>query len=85
VFENRVLRRIFGTNRDEVTGGWRKLHNDELHNLYSSPSIITRRMIKSRMRWAGYVARMRAKGNAYRILLVKPKGTNHCEDPNAGG
>jgi hypothetical protein len=52
VFENRVLRRIFGPKRDEVTGGWRKLHNEEVHNLYSSPSMI--RMIKSRrMRWEG--------------------------------
>jgi hypothetical protein len=57
VFENRVLRRIFGPKRDEVTGGWRNLHNEELHNLYSSPSII--RMIKSRrIRWEGHVAPM---------------------------
>jgi hypothetical protein len=55
VFENRVLRRICGPKRDEVMGGWRKLHNEELHNLYYSPSII--RMIKSRrMRWAAYIA-----------------------------
>jgi hypothetical protein len=60
VFENRVLRRIFGPKRDEVTGGWRKLHNEELHNLYPSPSII--RMMKSRrMRWAEYVTRMGKK------------------------
>jgi len=57
VFENSALRRIFGPKRDEVTGEWRTSHNEELHDLYSSPSIV--RMIKSRrMRWAGYVARM---------------------------
>jgi hypothetical protein len=60
VFQNKVLRRIFGPKRDDVTGGWRKLHNEELNYLYSSPSII--RMIKSRrMRWAEYVARMGVK------------------------
>jgi hypothetical protein len=73
VFENRVLRRIFGLKRDEVTGNWRKLHNEELHDLYSSPNII--RMIKSRrMKRAGYVARMREKRNAYRRLVGKPEG-----------
>jgi hypothetical protein len=64
VFENRVLRRIFGPKRDEVTGEWRKLHNEELHDLYCSPSII--RIIKSkRMRWEGHVARMGEKRSAY--------------------
>jgi hypothetical protein len=73
VFENRVLRRIFEPKRDEMAGGMRKLHSEELHNLYYSSSMI--KMIKSRrIRWSGRVARMGEKNNAYRILVGKPEG-----------
>jgi hypothetical protein len=73
VFENRVVRRIFGPKRNEVTEELRKLHNEELHYLYSSPNII--RIIKARrMRWAGLIARMGEKRIAYRLLVEKPEG-----------
>jgi hypothetical protein len=75
-----VLRRIFGPKRDEVTGGWRKLHDEELHNLYSSPSII-RKMKSRRMIWAGHVARMREKRNACTILVAKPEGKRSLGRP----
>jgi hypothetical protein len=79
VFENRVLR-IFRPKRDEVTGGWGRLHNEEVQSLHSSLSIIG--MVKSRrMRWAGHVARMGEKRNAYRILAGKPEGNRPLGRP----
>jgi hypothetical protein len=79
-FVNRVLRRIFGPKRDEVTGEWRKLHNKQLRDLYSSPSIIG--IIKSkRIRWAGHIARMGEKRNAYRLLVGKLEGTRLLKRP----
>jgi hypothetical protein len=80
VFENRVLRRIFGPKREEVAGGWRRLHNEELHNLYDSANVI--RVIKwRRMRWMGEVARVEEMRNAYSILVGKPEGKRSLGRP----
>ena len=72
VFENKVFRKIFGAKKDEITGEWTKLHNAELHALYSSPNII-RNLKSRRLRWAGHVERMEQSRNAYRVLVGKPE------------
>jgi hypothetical protein len=84
VFENSLLTRIFGPKRNEVTGGWRKLQNEELNNLYSSPNII--RMIKlRRRRWAGHVARMGETRNACGILVAKARRKETTRKTKTGG
>jgi len=83
VFENRVLGRIFGPKRDEVTREWRKLHNEELNDLYCSPNIV--RVIKSRMTWAGHVARV-GRGEVYtRFWWGNLRERDHLEDPDIDG
>ena len=84
MFENRVLRRIFGPKRDEVTGEWRKLHNEELSDLYSLPSIV--QVVKSRrMRWAGHVAHMGEGRGVHGFLWAKRRERDHWGDPDVDG
>ena len=84
MFENRVLRRVFGPKRDEITGKWRKLHNEELNDLYSLPNNV--RVVKSRwMRWAGHVERMGEGRGVHRVLVGKPEGRNQWGDPDVDG
>jgi len=80
VFENRVLRRIFGPKEDDVTGEWRKLHNEEFNDLYSSPNIV-RVMKAKRIRWAGHVARMGKWRGAYRVLVGETEGERLRQRP----
>jgi len=80
---NRVRRKIFGPTSDKITGEWRKLHNEVLNDLHCSPNII--RLIKSRMGWAGHVARMRESIGAYRVLVGKSEGKDHLENPGVDG
>jgi hypothetical protein len=80
-FKNTVLRRIFGSKKDEVKREWRKLHNEELHDLYFSPAIL--RVIKSRrMRWDGLIARMGKRRGVYRVLVGKPERKDYWGDPD---
>ena len=79
VFENRVLRRIFGPRRDEVIGEWREIDNEKLNGMYCSPNSV--RMIKSRMRWVWHIARMGERRGVYRVLVGKPEGKRPLERP----
>jgi hypothetical protein len=84
VSENRVLRRIFGPKREEVAGGWRRQHNEELHNLYTSRNIV--KVIKSRrMRWTEHVSRMGAMRNSFKFLVGNPEGKRPLEDLGVDG
>jgi len=80
VFQNRALRRIFGPKRGEVAREWRKLYNEELNDLYSSPSVV-RKISSRRMRWAGHVARMKKRRDVYRVLMGKPEGNRQLGRP----
>ena len=81
-FERKALKKIFGRKRDEVTGEWRKLHNEDLINLYCSPNVIRARKSR-RMRWAGHVARMREGRGVYRVLVGKPEGKRPLARPRS--
>ena len=84
MFEKRVLRKIFGPKRDEVTREWRKLHNEELNDLYCSPTMIL--VIKKKMRWAGHVACVGERRGVYRVLVGKPeRERDHLEDCSVDG
>jgi hypothetical protein len=84
VFDNRMLGRIFGPMRDKVTGEWRELHNEELNHMYSSPNII--QVIKLKiMRWVGHQVHMGGRRGAYSVLVGKPEGKYHSEDPGTDG
>jgi hypothetical protein len=84
VFEDRVVSRIFGPKRDEVTGEWRKLHSEELHNLYSSPNIFRQSKVRG-VRWAGHVARMGEERKVYSVLVRKSEGRRRLERPRLRG
>jgi hypothetical protein len=84
VFENRVLRRVFGPKRDQVTGEWRRIYDKELYALYSSPNIMWEIKYR-RLRWEEYVARMGKRRCVYRVLVNKPEERDHLKDPDVDG